>query len=514
MTQVSSGPFADPAAPARAGFRCVLIGTESLLVRCGELLRERGHRIVAVVSDAPTVRSWAESVGAPCLEPEMPWHEQLAGEAVDYLFSVANLRLLSPAMLSIARRGAINFHDGPLPRYAGIAAPVWAILDHAREHGVTWHRMVAEADAGAILKQRIFPIAADEHTVSLNARCYEVGAETFAELVLDLEQDAVHETQATLDPSTRHKAADRPAGRSLLFFAEPADELDALARALDHGTYANPVGVPKLYTDRGLLVVGELEVLGTTAGRAPGTVLAVDASGWRVATATRDVRLAALRTVDGVLVEPAAAAAWAGVSVGDQLPAPPAEALQRVDAVNRRVLRHEAWWVQRLATLAPAPLPALTAGGADAPGAEHALAIPAGVGVSWMTRGGAALGDFLAAAFAAYVARLSGQRVLDLGWRDAVVAEAVTAVEGWFAPMTATHLSVPVDATAESAIDAALAGIADARRHLSYARTVSVRYPTLRKAPLGPLPVGVELVEFRDRRRSEERRGERVSICV
>ena len=32
-------------------------------------------------------------------------------------------------VLRLPRRMAINFHDGPLPRYAGLNTPVWALLN-------------------------------------------------------------------------------------------------------------------------------------------------------------------------------------------------------------------------------------------------------------------------------------------------------------------------------------------------------------------------------------------------
>ena len=43
------------------------------------------------------------------------------------------------ASLELARQGAVNFHDGPLPAYAGLNAPVWAILNREATHGITWH---------------------------------------------------------------------------------------------------------------------------------------------------------------------------------------------------------------------------------------------------------------------------------------------------------------------------------------------------------------------------------------
>ena len=50
---------------------------------------------------------------------------------------------------------AINFHDGPLPGYAGLNVTTWALLAGEREHAVTWHLMTADVDAGEIVATRV-----------------------------------------------------------------------------------------------------------------------------------------------------------------------------------------------------------------------------------------------------------------------------------------------------------------------------------------------------------------------
>ena len=81
-------------------------------------------------------RSWHPSV-----RQEGDWADWLQRQRFDYLFSVANLAMLPPSLLHAARLGAINFHDGPLPRFAGLNATSWALLSGATSHGITWHEM-------------------------------------------------------------------------------------------------------------------------------------------------------------------------------------------------------------------------------------------------------------------------------------------------------------------------------------------------------------------------------------
>ena len=48
---------------AGAPLRCVLIGGESLLIQCAEILLRQGHRVAAVVSSEPAIADWAASHG-------------------------------------------------------------------------------------------------------------------------------------------------------------------------------------------------------------------------------------------------------------------------------------------------------------------------------------------------------------------------------------------------------------------------------------------------------------------
>ena len=117
----------------------LLIGNETLTSQCGQILLERGHRIAAVVTRNADVKKWALSKGLR-VEAAGDW-AALAGLSVDWLLSVANLSVIPDQVLAMASSGAVNFHDGPLPRHAGLNAPVWAILAGEAHHGITWHLM-------------------------------------------------------------------------------------------------------------------------------------------------------------------------------------------------------------------------------------------------------------------------------------------------------------------------------------------------------------------------------------
>ena len=148
-------------------FSCILIGNESLTRECGAALMARGHRVAALVTRNPEVAGWARGQGLPVIAQEKGWEAQVP--AVDWLLSVANLSLVPEAALARAAKGGVNFHDGPLPRHAGLNAPVWAILQGDADHGITWHRITAGVDEGPILAQAAVENSAKARNDDYNA---------------------------------------------------------------------------------------------------------------------------------------------------------------------------------------------------------------------------------------------------------------------------------------------------------------------------------------------------------
>src|SRR5689334_17625690 len=102
------------------------IGGQTLLIQCAEEWLARGHRIVGVVSEDRTVSQWCDAHALRLLSPRDDLVARLADTPFDYLFSIANFRVLPDSVLSLPRRCAINFHDAPLPAYAGLNATSWA----------------------------------------------------------------------------------------------------------------------------------------------------------------------------------------------------------------------------------------------------------------------------------------------------------------------------------------------------------------------------------------------------
>ena len=129
-------------------FSCYLIGSDSLLSECGGLLLDRGHSIQGIITDAPKLVQWAQEKSLLVIPASSDYGAALRATEFDYLFSITHLRMIPQDVLTTPNRAAINFHDGPLPRYAGLNAPAWALIHQEDRYGITWHEMTAGADRG------------------------------------------------------------------------------------------------------------------------------------------------------------------------------------------------------------------------------------------------------------------------------------------------------------------------------------------------------------------------------
>ncbi len=67
--------------------------------------------------------------------------------------------------LDVPRLGSVNHHPALLPRHRGPIPLSWALRENDGTFGMTWHRMDAELDTGAILAQKTVPIEDDWTTI-------------------------------------------------------------------------------------------------------------------------------------------------------------------------------------------------------------------------------------------------------------------------------------------------------------------------------------------------------------
>lgn len=208
-------------------FSSVVIGDESLLAECSNQLLARGHTIAAVVTNNPYLADWAHDNNLPVVSAGRGLADRLNSLHFDWILNIAGLRVLPPEVLALPARGAVNFHDGPLPQHAGLNAPVWALLAGEQQHGISWHMITETIDQGDILARAAFDITADDTALTLNAKCFAAGVESFANVLDMLERGQVSGQPQDMTGRDVHLRHDRPLHDGLLDFTRPAANWNA-----------------------------------------------------------------------------------------------------------------------------------------------------------------------------------------------------------------------------------------------------------------------------------------------
>lgn len=314
-------------------FSGYLIGSGNLLLQCANLLLSRSFWIKGIISPDQALKKWAQ-------ENQLPYFQSLseldptAFKETDYLFSIVNDEVIPTEILQSVRH-VMNYHNALLPRYAGLHATSWALLQGETTHGITWHFVNETIDGGDILKQVSIPISPDETAVSLNLKCFEEALRAFSELIDELIYDTVQTVPQDLTQRTYFARAQKPVGNGWIDWSASAQDIEKTCRALQFGQYPNAFSLPKFLWEEDLVVIDKLEILSSQSHAQPGTVLAIEGNAWKVATGSQDV-----------LVSPKI---HQTPTIGTRLPLPEVAILERFTQLSSELSPFEPFWVKTLA---------------------------------------------------------------------------------------------------------------------------------------------------------------------
>lgn len=452
---------------------CVLIGQQSLLIQCAQKLHEKRVSIEAIVSDDPEVIKWCDNNQVANIAYDNHYHDALKSKQFDYLFSIVNLKLLSGHVLKLPKKLAINFHDGPLPRYAGINTPVWALINQEKEYGVTWHIMTERADEGDILKQAIFSIAADETSFTLNMKCLEHGLNCFTELLDDLAADNLVKTPQTVDKSTYCPPCKKPDAACSISFQQSAEQVNALTRALDFGPYTNPVGCAKIFLENDFLLIRDSEILPTKSADAPGTLIEIGADNIVVSTSTRDIRIRRFYNRHGKTVSPADY-----LQTGNILHPLAQSEIEEINAIEKAVCKQENYWInalqqQHTLTLPYARITSVT----DSPRSTQTRTInlPAFIGNCAADRANHAY-----AALLIYLYRLCGRSSFDVTFEMSETLDRSNRCSDLYENRVPFHVSIEENETFDSFLKKYQDRKSSASQRLFFTKDLFLREPLLK----------------------------------
>jgi natural product biosynthesis luciferase-like monooxygenase protein len=471
--------------------KCLLIGEGSLLIQCGTLLLARGHTIVCVVTASDSVAEWAHENGTAVVAPGTGLADRLAGMSYDWLFSIANLSLVPTAVWRAATRGTANFHDGPLPRYAGLNAPAWALLAGEKQYGVTWHAMSDAVDEGDIFVQSAFDIDEYETALTLNAKCFEAGATSFAELVRLIETDELEGRTQDLSERTYFARHDRPDAAAALDVTRTTAEIGRIVRALNFGQgYVNPLALPKIRTPHGVYFVPAVEEAQSISLDPPGTVCASDEDGAVIATADGAIRIKALIDAAGTPVEPATA-----LPAGERIAPLKDDLLAALHDFTAATARHETWFIKRLQTGQAPDIYGSQPRHKDAAPDIRSFPLPALEGVAEERAIAAISGFFL---------RSGTPSPLRVAYVNDTCAADARALPGFVAPVLPLVLDVADDITGDGLVHAVGAEIAELAKRRGHPSDLALRHPAASIVPfsiavrsandLSPLPPQADIL--------------------
>jgi methionyl-tRNA formyltransferase len=280
----------------------LLVGAEAAGARALQLAQAAGARVVAVLAGGPALAAAADKVEVPVHDPALVrdagFADQIRAWEIDLLLNIHSLHLIHGDVLEAPRIGSFNLHPGPLPRYAGLSVPSWAIYNGEREHGVTLHWMAAEVDAGHIAYAAEMPISGRDTGLTLSTACVRDGLPLVERLLADADEGNIPTIRQDLSERNWYGPKGPHGGR--MPWTLPARQAVDLVRASDYGPFPSPWGRPRTLAEDRELEVLAAAATGEAADAAPGTVGERDGDAVRVAAGDEWVLVERVRDADGV----------------------------------------------------------------------------------------------------------------------------------------------------------------------------------------------------------------------
>jgi UDP-4-amino-4-deoxy-L-arabinose formyltransferase/UDP-glucuronic acid dehydrogenase (UDP-4-keto-hexauronic acid decarboxylating) len=234
--------------------RVLLIAEDAAGVQTLRMLAGSPHEVVAVMTGGAGGRSEGSSVAGiasrlgyrlwPARQlKETGFAEMIRREQVDLLLNVHSLCVLPSDVVAAPRIGSFNLHPGPLPRYAGLNAPSWAIYNGELTHAVTLHWMDSGIDTGPIAYQTELTIEEEDTGLTLSAKCVRAGLPQIRELL----EAAI---AGTIPRQPQPNVDRRYCGREVphegrLRWTDSAAQVVNFVRACDYRPFTSPWGYPR-----------------------------------------------------------------------------------------------------------------------------------------------------------------------------------------------------------------------------------------------------------------------------
>jgi amino acid adenylation domain-containing protein/non-ribosomal peptide synthase protein (TIGR01720 family) len=331
------------------------IGSSSLLHHCIQQALNQGLTVGGVVPTDNETHQWATEHHIPVLSlQKLKRHKS---HSFDYLFSIVNPTILDKSILALPQSGTINFHDGPLPRYAGVHATSWAILNGETTHAITWHFMDQGIDTGDILLQSSVDILPDDTAYTFNLRCFNVALNGFNTLLQRMKH-GLTPTPQDLSKRTYFSYAKKPMGNGIINWKESAHTIDRLVRSTYYGHHTNDFSSAKCFLTGQWFIVPTLCIRNAPSRVKQGQLIEVDDHHLCVGTGSNGgICIHELLTLTGKKIDlPKLTSALKRNHV-TQLPQLSDAEQENFQAFSEQIFKHESFWIKALKQIEPATFP-------------------------------------------------------------------------------------------------------------------------------------------------------------
>ena len=207
----------------------------------------------------------------------------------DVIFSINNFQLIKDEILGIPPLGVINFHNGPLPKYAGLNVCSWAIINGETEHGVTWHYVDKGVDSGNIIAQSKFSIEQEENALHLIMKCIKEGIKLFSTILPEVTKQRVKGIAQDTSQRTAYKKSELP-NNGKVSFAWNGKKVYNFIRGLNFDPLENNFVRPHSLLNNTKLYIDQVEVINATAAKENhGMIVACD--GTKIVVQANDAQI-------------------------------------------------------------------------------------------------------------------------------------------------------------------------------------------------------------------------------
>jgi methionyl-tRNA formyltransferase len=199
--------------------KIIFMGTPDFAVPSLDILLENGYDVVGVITSTDKwggrgnkkllesdVKKYALEKGLNILQPKNlkspEFQAELRALEADLQIVVA-FRMLPKSVWDMPPLGTMNLHGSLLPQYRGAAPIHWAVVNGAKESGVTTFLLQHEIDTGDLLFQAKTDIGENETTGELYNRLKVIGADLMLESVQAIEKGD-YQLQAQDDSEVCH----------------------------------------------------------------------------------------------------------------------------------------------------------------------------------------------------------------------------------------------------------------------------------------------------------------------